>query len=176
MPISIEGVREVFAILASSITAQTRFEVSVWYHTGQVVAGELVTIRAEWSLEVASSVLSAFSPREKWARNCDMARKFARGEPTPCLGMSIRNANASVLQGFNALKGRKTNAFARAIAGDGSAVVIDTWMLKPLGLKSVTPKQYDMLVGAIQDIAKEVGMTPRNLQAALWIHIRGSAD
>ena len=176
MAISIEGVREVFAILASSLSAQTRYDGSVWYHTANVVAGELVTIRPEWSMEVAASVLSAFSPREKWSRNCDMARKFARGEPTPCLGMSIRNANASILQGFTALKGRKTNAFARAISGDGDAVVIDTWMLKPLGLKSVTPKQYDMIAHTIRDIAKEVGMTPRDLQAALWNHIRGSAD
>ena len=176
MAISIEGVREVFAILASSLSAQTRYDGSVWYHTANVVAGELVTIRPEWSMEVAASVLSAFSPREKWSRNCDMARKFARGEPTPCLGMSIRNAQNAERQGFNALKGRKTNAFARAIAGDGSAVVIDTWMLKPLGLRSVTPKQYDMIASVITSLATDVGMTPRDLQAALWIHIRGSAD
>ena len=176
MAISMEGVREVFANLASLLSSQTRYEGSVWYHTAQVVAGELVTIRPEWSMEVAASVLSAFSPREKWARNCDMARRFARGEPTPCLGMSIRNAHNAERQGFNALKGRKTNAFARAIAGDDDAVVIDTWMLKPLGLRSVTPKQYDMIASVITSLAKEVGMTPRDLQAALWIHIRGSAD
>ena len=176
MAISIEGVREVFANLASLLSAQTRADGQVWYATAQAVAVELQSIQPEWSMEVAASVLSAFSPREKWARNCDMARRFARGEPTPCLGMSIRNAHNAERQGFNALKGRKTNAFARAIAGDDDAVVIDTWMLKPLGLRSVTPKQYDMIASVITSLAKEVGMTPRDLQAALWIHIRGSAD
>ena len=176
MAISIEGVREVFAILVSSLSAQTRADGSVWYASAQAVAVELTAIRPEWSMEVGASVLSAFSPREKWARNCDLSRKFASGEPTPCLGMSIRNANASVLSGFTALKGKKTNAFARAIAGDDDAVVIDTWMLKPLKMKSVTPKQYDLITLVITSLAKEVGMTPRDLQAALWIHIRGSAD
>lgn len=176
MAISTEGVREVFANLEARLPVATRASGMIWYATAQAVALELTAIRPEWSLAVSASVLSSFSPREKWTRNCSLARCFARNERCACLGLSIRNAHAAVEKGFNALKGRKTNAFARAIAGDDDAVVIDTWMLKPLNLRSVSPKQYDMIASVITSLAKEVGMTPRGLQASLWIHIRGSAD
>ena len=84
---------------------------------------------------------------------------------------------SSVTLGFNALKGLKTNAFARAIAGDKDAVVIDTWMIKAAGMESskgVNKKEYKELSLAVTEVANIVKLTPRTTQALIWIIARGS--
>jgi hypothetical protein len=85
-------------------------------------------------------------------------------------------ADASLVHGFDALKGQKTNAFARAIAGDPNAVVIDVWMCRAGGLDRDDPNksQYNMLADAVRNIASEHGLTPRTTQALIWIVKRGS--
>jgi hypothetical protein len=87
-------------------------------------------------------------------------------------------ANNALTMGFSALKGMKTNAFAKAIAGDEQAVVIDVWMLRAVGIEKKTPSQsgYAELVSAVKSAAFSVGMTPRSAQALIWIIIRGSAE
>ena len=81
--------------------------------------------------------------------------------------------------GFDALKGDKTNAFARAIAGDHDAVVIDVWMIKAAGMdgkKGVNKTQYRELADAVREVAALRGLTPRTCQALIWIVKRGSAS
>ena len=87
-------------------------------------------------------------------------------------------ANNALTLGFSALKGLKTNAFAKAIAGDQQAVVIDVWMLRAVGIEKKTPSQslYAELARAVSAAAFEVGMTPRSAQALIWIIVRGSKD
>ena len=77
--------------------------------------------------------------------------------------------NAMTL-GFNALKGMKTNSFARNIAGDENAVTIDVWMMRAAGLNSDSPNktQYKELSQAVTDVAIEYRMTPRAMQALIW--------
>jgi hypothetical protein len=86
-------------------------------------------------------------------------------------------AEAALVQGFDALKGLKTNAFARAIAGDTDAVVIDVWMCRAANLDSDSPNvgQYRMLSDAVREVAAEFGITPRTAQALIWIIVRGGA-
>ena len=57
--------------------------------------------------------------------------------------------------GFNALKGMKTNSFARNIAGDENAVTIDVWMMRAAGLNVDSPNktQYKELSQAVTDVA-----------------------
>jgi hypothetical protein len=87
-------------------------------------------------------------------------------------------ANNAIAFGYDALKGLKTNAFARAIAGDEQAVVIDVWMLRAVGIEKKTPNQsqYNDLANAVKKVAFDYGMTPRAMQALIWIMIRGSAE
>jgi hypothetical protein len=86
-------------------------------------------------------------------------------------------ARNSMTDGFNALKGLKTNAFARAIAGDTNAVVIDVWMMRAAGMDTDSPNvgQYRMLSNAVTVVASEFGITPRTAQALIWIVKRGAA-
>jgi hypothetical protein len=87
-------------------------------------------------------------------------------------------ANNALTLGFSALKGLKTNAFAKAIAGDEQAVVIDVWMLRAVGIEKKTPSQsqYNELAEAVKKTAFDYGMTPRAMQALIWIVVRGSAQ
>ena len=88
-------------------------------------------------------------------------------------------AQAALELGFDALKGQKTNAFARAIAGDTDAVVIDVWMIRAAGMdasKGVNKSDYNMLADTVRNIASEHGLTPRTAQALIWIVKRGSAE
>ena len=150
---------------------------SVWYFEAQEVAEDVAELLGK-SLEVGASVVSAFSPRERWASNVAKAYAFASGKPVKGLSNNLTMANNSLELGFSALKGLKTNAFARAIAGDSNAVVIDVWMCRAANIATDSPNkgQYRELSEAVNIVAKEFGLTPRTTQALIWIIIRGSAE
>ena len=92
-------------------------QASVWYLEAQEVAEDVAEIMGV-SLEVGASIVSAFSPRERWSSNVAKALAFSQGKPVAGLQNNYRMAQAALELGFDALKGLKTNAFARAIAGE----------------------------------------------------------
>ncbi len=163
--------------LASNATFGQVEQASKWYVDAERIA-EQVARNLDTTLEVGATVVSAFSPRERWSVNVARAIQFSLGEPVTCLKNNIVMANNALTMGFSALKGMKTNAFAKAIAGDEQAVVIDVWMLRAVGIEKKTPSQsgYNELVEAVKRVAFEFGMTPRSMQALIWIVIRGSAQ
>ena len=150
---------------------------SVWYFEAQEVAEDVAEILGA-SLEVGASIVSAFSPRERWASNVAKAYAFANGKPVNGLSNNLRMAQDAMVLGFDALNGLKTNAFARAIAGDTDAVVIDVWMMRAAGMETDSPNksQYLALSDAIRKVASDHGITPRTAQALIWIIVRGSAS
>jgi hypothetical protein len=168
---------EIYSAIAKKATFGQVEQASKWYIDAERVAEEVARNLAT-TLEVGATVVSAFSPRERWARNVVNAVKFSLGEDVTALGNNIRMANAGMTLGFDALKGMKTNAFARAIAGDENAVVIDVWMLRALGIEKKTPSQsqYAEMAKAVTAVSVEHGMTPRAMQALIWIVVRGSAE
>ena len=147
-----------------------------WYNGANLFAHTLCDIRTDWSLSTAAGIISALSPRERWESNKAKALAFALGQPIRGLGANIRRAQAVEARGLSALTGLKTAAFARAIIGDPNAIVIDTWMLKPIGRKSVTNPQYKLCERALAAVAELHLMAPRAAQASIWIVERGSAD
>lgn len=168
---------EIYSEIASRATFGQVEQASKWYLDAERVAEE-VARNLDVTLEVGATIVSAFSPRERWARNVTNAIKFSLGEPVVALGNNIRMANAAFASGFDALKGQKTNAFAKAIAGNENAVVIDVWMLRALGIEKKTPNQtqYREMAKAVTTVATAHGMTPRAMQALIWIVVRGSAE
>lgn len=152
-------------------------EASVWYLEAEKVA-EQVAINLDVDLEKAASVVSAFSPRERWSSNITKAIEFSLGGTVRGLPNNLTMAKNALVLGFDALRGPKTNAFARAIAGDANAVVIDIWMCRAAGLPTDSPSQsqYNETARAVRDVAKEFGLTPRTTQALIWVIVRGSAS
>lgn len=168
---------KVYSEIAQRATYAQIEQASKWYLDAERVAEE-VARNLNTTLEVGATVVSAFSPRERWTRNVSNAIKFSLGEEVTALGNNIRMANNGLTMGFKALNGPKTNAFAKAIAGDENAVVIDVWMLRALGIekKSPTQSQYKEMASAVTTVANKFGMTPRAMQALIWIIVRGSAQ
>jgi hypothetical protein len=152
-------------------------QASKWYADAEKVAHE-VARNLDTYLEVGASVVSAFSPRERWTTNVAKAVSFSLGNDVPGFKNNTVMANNALTLGFSALKGLKTNSFAKAIAGDEQAVVIDVWMLRAVGIEKKTPNQstYNELASAVKKVAFDFGMTPRAMQALIWIMVRGSAS
>jgi len=165
-----------YSDLVMQATMQQVEQASVWYFEAQEVAEDVAEILGT-SLEVGASIVSAFSPRERWASNVAKAYAFANGKPVAGLSNNLKMANAALEQGFDALKGQKTNAFARAIAGDHNAVVIDVWMCRAANAQTDSPSKglYTTLCDAVSAVAGDHGITPRTAQALIWIVKRGSA-
>lgn len=148
---------------------------SRWYHEAYMVALE-VADNMSIPLENAAAIVSAFSPRQRWDINVRQALAFSRGEDVKGLTNNLNMAANAVELGFDALNGQKTNAFARAIAGDDDAVVIDVHMCRAamIGTDSPNKTQYAFIADAIRDAAMLFGITPRTCQALVWIIQRGS--
>lgn len=166
-----------FLHIFNSASVETIYQGSVWYTEAQQYAHELA-ITYDIPLEVAASVIASFSPRNRWAHNVFLAAEFLAGNPVATLGNNIRMATKSLEKGFDALKGQKTNAFARNIAGDLNAVTIDTWMIKAANLdnsKGVNKTQYNSLSVAITNVANMYRIPPAVMQAIIWIYVRGAA-
>ena len=168
-------------IVSCATPAQIEQAVS-WYYDAELVATDLIRIFSERgivvNLEHTASVISSFSPRERWSSNIAKATEFAMGGMPRGLKNNLRMAENSLELGFNALRGLKTNNFARAIAGDENAVTIDVWMCRAAGVTVDSPNigLYRALVESCNIIATEINLTPRATQALIWIIFRWSAE
>lgn len=81
----------------------------------------------------------------------------------------------------NVIEGRKLNgpkiqAFYKALKGDKTAVVVDRWMARAYGFKSVTTANYDRIERNIRHEAGANEMEPSDFQAWLWADIRGAGE
>ena len=168
--------------IANQATPAQIEQATQWYADAELLAHDLIRIYQSrginLTIENTASIISSFSPRQRWNRNVVQALEFANGGLPKGLKNNLRMAQQSQEVGFNALKGQKTNAFARAIAGDDNAVTIDVWMCYAGGLDTNAPnkKQYRELSEAVKIVASEMKMTPRVMQALIWIIFRGSAE
>ena len=169
-----------FITLLGKATMADYYAAQRWYDDARWFANSLTAIRPSWSLEVSASVVSAFSPRVTWAHNKAKALQYAQGQDPKGLRSHVIAADRCVRMGFDGLRGPKTNAFARAIAGDRDAVVVDVWMCRAAGLGKDAPTvvEYRAIADAIRTVAgtPAVCMAPATLQALLWIIIRGKAE
>lgn len=163
-----------FANIIHNATLAQVEQASKWYHEASDVARQ-VAANMTLDLDRAACIVAAFSPRERWSVNVRKALSYSIGLDVSGLSNNIAMADASLVHGFDALKGLKTNAFARAIAGDESAVVIDVWMCRAgnIGTDSPNKTQYNFLADAVRDAAALFGITPRTAQALIWIIVRG---
>lgn len=167
-------------------SAQDLADGAAWYAEANAAARALAAgTNGRVSTEQTAGVIAALSPRMPWARNLHLAAlltdAFVLGADIPGGAMRARIAEAlDILAGRKiAPSGRKVAAFARAILGDESAVVVDVWAMRAagvLGRESVTAGQYASIAVAYTDAAERLGVAPRTLQATTWVTIRGGAS
>lgn len=139
-------------------------------------------------LESVAGIVAALSPRCHWAVNLQWAARVALAKatggdcPVISLGHCRRKAwdIANGARPLDTLRGPKVLAFYRAITGDRDSVTVDTWAaLAATGRptrRGVTGKRYDEIAEAYRLAARLAGVSPRELQAAVWVHVRGYAD
>jgi hypothetical protein len=164
-----------YSTLLDSATTEQVSTAIAWYDEAHDIALSMSDL-CGLSIEKCASILAAFSPRERWASNVKYANMFINGGTPPTLTNNINMAYAAMSLGFDALNGRKTNAFARNIAGDKDAVTIDVWMIRAAGLdanKGVNDTEYRLLSEVVKELASTRGLYPATAQALIWIIIRG---
>jgi hypothetical protein len=176
-PENVETIESFLLEYADRSTLNTVESASLWYRDGEDLCHDLARI-GDTTLEVAAAVVGALSARERWSSNVSKAYAFFYGRPIRGLSNNLHSANMATVLGFDALNGQKTNAFARALAGDDEAIVIDVWMMRAAGFTKDSPNKTDYaeISEAIQNIAKSKGLSPRTTQALIWILVRGSGE
>jgi hypothetical protein len=170
--------RNLAAVLdARPITVAERRTARRWYVTACQHADRIAHV-LDVDRQTGAGVLSAFSVRTSWQDNVRDAWTYACGGTPPGLRHRIVMADAVLTHGIDALRGPKTHAFARAIAGDRSAVVVDVWIARAAGLdpNRLTPKQYAAVAADVEHLAPIYGEHPRTLQALIWARVRGSHE
>lgn len=70
--------------------------------------------------------------------------------------------------------GPKVSAFYRAVLGDRDALVLDRWALRAAGVREKSPSRTEraQVADAYRTAAAIVGEHVRDMQAALWVHVR----
>lgn len=163
--------------LLKNATPKLIEQAALWYVDAQSVAQEVAN-NLSTTLEVGASIVAAFSPRERWTINVTKSIKFSLGQTVNGLKANYETAIAAKELGFKALRGPKTHAFAKAVSGDTSAIVVDVWMMRGAKITKDAPtkNQYKIIADCVQTLADELEMTPRTTQALIWILARGSAE
>lgn len=161
-----------------------------WYDRAQDTAQ-----RIHPNALIGAGVLAALSPRTDWKHNKLYAERVCRfaldGQeyPPPCSTFNRLDkawkiallVDPTVQQILVILNGPKTCRFFRNITGDEHAVTIDVWgkRIATGGMDDSAPlpgHDYNSLEGAYQVAASRLGISPRDLQAALWCHVRGASE
>lgn len=153
-----------------------------WYADTAVFTLDLAE---HYDIPVANvaAALAHLSPRVTWDRNKQMLRELLATGHTNGLHAAVMRAGAALRSNdpIGTLHGCKTSAFARNILGDYTPVTVDVWALRaaiPGFPRKVTPtrKQYAMVAAAYTAVAVELEVSPAQLQAIVWVAIRGKAE
>ncbi len=163
----------------------TNYESSLdWYFILHDYAQTLADKNGLTLLQTAG-IISALSPMVLFQTNLRDAERF-------CATRSIANLATYKKQRMKALEiigakteeevlrilgGRKTKAFFLNIYKPHKSldVVIDTHMIRFFGFHSLTPKRYKYGSDLISEVAQELNLKPHQVQALVWVGMRGKA-
>lgn len=152
--------------------------------------------RREAAVTVAG-VLAALSPRCQWSTNVAWAAAlvgaaWSGGEVPRVHTKTMRRQAWRIALGEHplaVLRGPKVRAFWANITGDVDAVTVDVWAVRAargavpsVGARgrlvwdddgAVSAREYAAYADVYRRAARRLGVTPRECQAAVWVHIRG---
>jgi|15BtaG_2_1085339.scaffolds.fasta_scaffold00310_18 hypothetical protein len=141
----------------------------------------LVATAADLSTSVPylCAVLAATSPRVHVRRNIKMAKLYLRFGVTSGMLPIARGALAKLpedrmcvdLDALTAGLGPKTGPFARALAGDPDALVLDVWMARALDVEQKALDRKGTRAKAVKRVrktARDLGWPVAETQAAIW--------
>ena len=102
------------------------------------------------------------------------------------LAMPNHETNAARTAQDIDLSGPKVSAFYKNLTTApelDDSVTVDTWMLKAFGFRAMdaseksekgapSKAEYEVIANTVRDLAAEVGVTPRQFQAAVWVGVK----
>lgn len=118
-----------------------------------------------------ADLLALFSPRVSVRRSIRMAVHYATtGQYAHDVMQSVRTAVAHY-EATGAIRGPKTGPFARALRGDITAIVLDVWMSRALGVPQKDLERVGIHAEGtlrVRSAGLELGWPPAAAQAAIW--------
>lgn len=157
-----------------------------WYTRAEETMADLAR-QTGASRRQAAGVTAALSPRTPWNRNLDIAEQVlsaaadgASKAPSVGTKANVRKAWA-IANGADpdaVLGGPKVTAFYANLSGDPTRPTVDVWAARAAGAdpERLTDKRRRELRAAYIAAAAARGVAVRDLQAAVWVAVRGSAE
>jgi len=136
-----------------------------------------------------AGIMSALSPNNTFTTNIKSLERFLQtggnckvatynAQKNKALAIYNSPDSVSVEEIKTILGGLKTQAFFDNIYRPeiSQDVTIDLWMIRHFGIQgSLTPKRYKTASDKIKKLAKQLNLLPHQVQAKLWVDIRGNA-
>jgi len=119
-------------------------------------------------------VLAVTSPRVSVQRNWTGTVAYFRDGSLPWGFIRSTRSALDHYERTGDIRGPKTSKFRDALAGEPSALVLDTWMAKALGVEhAAVTRKYNIEAATrrVGKVAKERGWTMAETQAAIWAGI-----
>lgn len=188
--LSTESIRNSIHNWMGKATEIDRINGMNWYSDTQLEAAHMASVSG-WNVLQCAALLAHTSPKALWSKNREAAWNIAT--EAPAIDCDNSELVAGVMYGnqrraikslivddtLSTFGGPKTRAFCLNISGDMSAVTLDIWMCRAIGIEQ---KLLDRkgLYGAISDVfrmvATEYDISPAQLQAIVWTVIAGKKD
>lgn len=135
------------------------------------------------TLAQAAGIIASASRNQSWKGNLKIAAAIASGNP--CGLTCVQRECAQILAGTpptRAISGPKRVAFYRNIMGQTAPVTVDRWAARAaLGCDEDTARRllnrsggYESIATMYREAARALRISPRDLQAIVWIQVRGS--
>lgn len=166
-------------------TLQHRHDGKIWYTKLNRFCRDLGEQYNQPTWKV-TAIMSALSPRTSFKNNVyDTEQLLKHGVnaklKSPLFkkkAFAIYNASCynEVRALFKEKTGRKTLSFWENLMLVGNRATIDVHMIRHLGIEgSLTDKKYREAEKAIQDYANKINIKTYDLQAILWVTVRGES-
>ena len=168
--------------LYRATSADTRAAGLIWYEREHAYAATLARASGQPVASVCAC-LAILSPRCRWPRVKTACEALLAGhKPRGLLPHNLAKA-VYVLERRNGIpihrrEAPKTWSFWQNLCDpkDPYPVTLDSWMLRAHDLP---PKSgigtYDALADAYRAVAHDLGLIPNQLQAVIWLHVKGQA-
>lgn len=129
------------------------------------------TERNGWDMSRFIDVFAILSPRVSVVRNWEGTVEYFRSGKLPYGFIKSTRAALAHYESTGEIRGRKTSAFALALHGDTTALVLDVWMARAPGVGERVVTRLDNIRAAHRRIAavgRALGLSVRDTQAAVW--------
>jgi hypothetical protein len=155
----------------------------VWYSLAHALAVEL-SEGSDLTLAQAASVIAHLSPKVTWKKNAQAARalvfeaKRLPGIMREPFERAIKASTADDPFDTFGPDAKKTRSFAHNICGNLEDVTVDVWIARAMGVSESALKRvgiYEGIAHCFRLAGKRYGMHPAQVQAIVWIVIRGAA-